>query len=427
MSDRLPGRRLPELVDDRAPDDRAPDDRLPVDQTPDDPLPDAPGRAGRVPAGRGPGRPIAAAPAGRLPGAEVVTWLLLAALATAVLDQGGFHATAQRVLGLALAAAAGTAWLTGRRTTRTAAAGRRNAWTAPAGTGFACAGWAFFDGWLHGSPASGVRPALLVAAAGAVIWCCRQLPPALRAQLLAGVLWLGCLAALLGWYGVAGHVPAFALTGQGVWRAMGTLGYPNAAAALLAMAAVAAIAGEVRRTTRQPGRRWPDALVSTALLTGLGATFSRGGLLAAVAGFVALAVLLGPRRVLAAGSAPVLGATVAVAGLLPGLATTAPPKLAVAAGALAAGLAAGIWLPAVPELLRSRIARSVQAFAVLLTAGGVLLAAALLAAGRSDLHARFALSSTDRTAAWRAGAGVVRRHPVLGIGPGPHTFTWPAP
>ncbi|HST47491.1 O-antigen ligase family protein [Jatrophihabitans sp.] len=360
-----------------------------------------------------------ARPDARLRRGETVTWLLLAALAGAVLDQGGFYAGAQRVLGLALAAAVAVAmWSAARPVPRT--------WSVPAVTGFACAGWALLDGWLHGAPGSGVRPALLVVAAGAVIALCRWLDSDHRARLSTAVAMLGCLTGLLGWYGVASHSPAFALTGQGLWRAMGTLGYPNAAAAFLAVLLV----GTVTRQVRNGSAHWPTALAGTALLVGLGATLSRGGLLATAAGLAALAALLGPRRVLAALWAPVLGAALALAGLLPGLAATAAPHPGLAAGTLAAGLVTGGWAPLAWHWLRSRMARLPLAFlgclAVSLT--GALLAATGAGSVLSSLRqARLTLSSADRVAAWQAVTDVIARHPVIGAGPGLRTFSWSDP
>jgi O-antigen ligase len=274
-----------------------------------------------------------------------------------------------------------------------------------------------------------VRPALLVIACGTVAGLCRQLGTAYRARLVTAVLCLGYLTALLAWYGVASHSPAFALTGQGLWRGMGTLGYPNAAAALLALLLVAAVVRQARHGSA--GTHWPAAMASTVLLIGLGATLSRGGLLAAAAGLLGLAALLGPRRVLAALWAPALGAALALAGLLPGLASTAAPRPGIAAGLLALGLAAGTWSPVLLRLLRSRIAMPAVAnlgAGVLLAGLGAVLAgtgglSSLLALG----HARFTLASTDRSAAWQAATDVIARHPILGAGPGLRTLSWADP
>src|SRR4051812_18390280 len=223
-------------------------------------------------------------------GGETIGWLLLAALAAAVLNQGGFPAATHWWLAAALAAAVAVAiWSAGSIAVRIPARGR---WGTPAIAGAAFAGWAFLDGWLHGAAGSGVRSALLVIACGTVAGLCRRLGTACRARLVTAVLCLGCLTALLAWYGVASHSPAFALPGQGLWRGMGTLGYPNATAALLALLLVTAVPRQARHGSA--GTHWPAAMASTVLLIGLGATLSRGGLLAVAAGLLGLAALLGP-------------------------------------------------------------------------------------------------------------------------------------
>jgi len=367
-------------------------------------------------------------PVARLRRGAAVTWLLLAALAGAALDQGGFYSGPQRLLAAAMVSAAAVAMWPAARP----AGGPRSSWRMPAGIGFGCAGWAFSDGWLRGAPAAGIRPALLVVAVGMVIALCRWLDPGQRARLGTGLGLLGCLIGLLGWYGVASHSPAFALTGQGLWRAMGTLGYPNAAAALLALLLVGALARQAEAGPRFGPEHRPTALAGTVLLVGLGATLSRGGLLAAGAGLAVLAVLLGPRRTLAALWAPLLGALVALAGLLPGLASTASPHLAPAAAALAAGLAVGGW--AAPGWYRLRSRMPIAPLVVLGCAGVALTGAgaALLVAGSGSAlptlrQARLTLSSSDRVAVWRAVTDVIAHHPITGAGPGLRTFSWPGP
>lgn len=92
--------------------------------------------------------------------------------------------------------------------------------------------------------------------------------------------------------------------------------------------------------TRRPRSTWLG-LAATGLLAGLGATLSRAGLLGLVVGAVVLAVLLGVPAVLRAGCAPVLGATVALAGLVPSIPTSAPRSVALTTATLLVGLALG--------------------------------------------------------------------------------------
>lgn len=377
--------------------------------------------------------PVDAAPAGRRSGGgETAGWLLLTALGIAVLNQGGFYAAAQWCLGCVLTTAAVTAVLSGRGSQRPAGWSGwlvRSGWFVPAVSGLAFGCWGIVDGWLHGSAGSGVPLALLVTALMAVIGICQRLSTSARTQLGWAIVLLGCLSGLLGWYGVATHSRAFALTGQGLWRAMGTLGYPNATAVLLAMLVLHTVTRQVHLPPATP--RWAPAAASTALLIGIGATLSRGGILAALAGLSGLAALLGSRRVLAVLWGPVLGAMLALAGLLPGLASTARPHLAPAAVLLVAGILSGAWSATVLEMVRSRISHPplVNLGTLSLACGAVL---AVLGVGdRQALHAlrqaRLTVSSTDRVAAWHAVTDVIAGHPVTGAGPGLRTLSWSDP
>lgn len=392
----------------------------PVDTMPVDTMPVDIGLVDTAPTGR------------RSGGGETAGWLLLAALGIAVLNQGGFYAAAQWYLGAVLTAAAVTAVLSGRGSQQLAGWSGwlgRSGWSVPAVSALAFGCWGIVDGWLHGSAGSGVRLSLQVAALGAVIGICQRLSADARAQLGWGIVLLGCLSALLGWYGVAAHSRAFALPGQGLWRAMGTLSYPNATAVLLAVLVVHTVTRQLHLPPAMPP--WTPAAASTALLIGLGATLSRGGALAALAGLIVLAALLGIRRVLAVLWAPVLGATLALAGLLPGLASTARPHLVTAAVLLVAGIVTGTWSAALLELVRSRIPYPllVNLGALSVACGAVL---AVLGAGdRPVLHAlrqaRLTVSSTDRVAAWHAVTDVIARHPITGAGPGLRTLSWSDP
>jgi hypothetical protein len=137
---------------------------------------------------------------------------------------------------------------------------------------------------------------------------------------------------------VALRFGGWAWLAQGIWRASSTLSYPNATAAVLAPLALLVLA----RLTAV--RSAALALAGTGLLTGLAATGSRAGLLAAAVGLAVLAVLRGPRRTALAAAGPVLGAAIATAGLLPSMPAGAPARPALAVTALAAGLAAAAVL-----------------------------------------------------------------------------------
>ena len=145
-----------------------------------------------------------------------------------------------------------------------------------------------------------------------------------------------------------------------------------------------------------------------------------------------LAALLGVRHLLAALWAPALGAALALAGLLPGLASTATPRPVLAAAALVAGLVTGAGATVALRQLRSRITLAALVFlgclSVLLAGAGAVLAGTGAGSVLPTLRqARLTWSSTDRLAAWQAVTGIVARHPLTGAGPGLRTFSWADP
>ena len=244
--------------------------------------------------------------------------------------------------------------------------------------------------------------------------------------LLGGLLVLGAGTALIGWYGVAGHRDVLAIPGQGLWRAAGTLSYPNAAAALLALAALVGIA--LRCADRTPSRFRVDGVLLTSVLTGLAATLSRGGLLAFATGLLVLLMVLGANLIWKACWAPLAGTLVALAGLLPAIPVTGKPQPALAALALAAGLAVGS-IRSVPRLPRA--VRSGPGLALLLGLIGAGVTGLLFVidhrAGAAVGRARANLSSSDRLAAWHAVWHQIALHPVAGAGPGLRQLSWQAP
>src|SRR6185437_79298 len=134
---------------------------------------------------------------------QAVAGLILAALAGATYRQGGFYSAAQWYLGaLVVAATAIVATLLpidGRRPGDLLTGWR--SLIAP----FALVAWTLLDAARHGSVGSGFRLALLVIAVVVVIADCGVLDRSAMEFLLGGLLVLGAIAALVGWYGVAGH------------------------------------------------------------------------------------------------------------------------------------------------------------------------------------------------------------------------------
>jgi O-antigen ligase len=302
--------------------------------------------------------------------------LIVAALSGGLLAQGAFYPRGQWYVGV-LVALAVLSVLPARRSDLLAP---------PVLAAAALAAWAVAAGALRGHAGAGLRYALLLAGVLSVAYACRCLPGSARRQVLAGLTVVGVLVAALGWLGVVLHRSGWAWGSDGLWRAAGTLTYPNAAAAVCAMLAL---------TLLGRPRTVPYALAATALIAGVGETLSRGGVLAFVVGLLVLG-----RAGMRAALAPVVGAAVIVVGLLPSMSVGHPANLPLAAATLTAGLVVGaaprpVWaLAALPPLL-------VLAFVP-----------------HPHLGGRLTLDSPDRTGALKAGMQVFADHPLVGAGPG---------
>lgn len=339
--------------------------------------------------------------------------VLLVAVAAGLLGQGAYYASAQRLVGLLVAAAtvlALAAWPPTR--------GDARLLVVPA---LALAAWAVLDAVLLGvPPVSAAGLGLLLLGVVAVLLVCRRLALEDREVLLVGVTVIGLLVALAGWLGVAGRVSAWAWEGDGIWRASSTLSYPNASAAVLVPLAVLVLA----RLTEAPRSLLP-VLAATGLLAGLGATMSRAGALALAVGLIVLACLRGPARTARATVGPAAGALLAVGCLLPSMPAASPPRPALALVGLSAGLALAAI---VTRLVRWRVV-AVLLGALLL--GG--LGALVIGGGGSDdpvgtvAQARINLASPDRSGALRAALRVAAEHPLAGTGPGHAHLQWKGP
>ncbi len=193
--------------------------------------------------------------------------LLVAALAAALVAPGGYYGSGQRLVAVLVSAAAVLAlgaW-------RPSIVARHPISRVCA----ALAGWSVASAALAGDWTSAVSTVLVLAGAVVVVLTCARLDVEQRDQLATAVVGLGVVVALSGWAGVAWHKAPLALEDQGLWRAATTLTYANAAAGFLAVVALLSLA----RSTGSP----PSGLHATAtlvLLTGLGATLSRGGFVA---------------------------------------------------------------------------------------------------------------------------------------------------
>jgi hypothetical protein len=337
--------------------------------------------------------------------------VLLAALAIGLLRQGAAFPAGQWAVGLFLAAALALA-LVG--SPPSPADLRRP--PVPALLGLAA--WALLDAALHGSPGRGVAPALLVAGIVGVLAVCRRLPDASRETLLLGIIATALLVAATGWLGLAFRIAPWRWEAQGVWRASSTLTYPNATAVVLVMVSLLVLALMTER-----GRSLPLALAATGLLIGAGATLSRAGLMALLAGGVVLVALAGPRMVARASIGPVVGAAVALGALVPSMAAAGGASPVWAAAGLIAGLTIGGGLACVGP----RGAAALVSGACLC---GVL---AVVAFGGPDrltdaadhvAGVRLTLSSPERLAATRVALDTFADQPLTGGGPGLVEWRW---
>ncbi|MGB8380123.1 MAG: O-antigen ligase family protein, partial [Dermatophilaceae bacterium] len=327
--------------------------------------------------------------------------LLLSGLTFAVVAQGAYYTWAQ----LAVAALIGAALIVTPGLTRLTSSD--HAIALPAG---ALAAWALLVAVLHANPLAAAPYVGLLAGAVAVLINCSRFGEDASDLLLTGLICCGVLVAGLGWLGVVLHDPRWAWQGQGLWRASSTLTYPNATAIVLAMLALLAIA-----RSSAPAPSIPLRLATTGLLTGLAATLSRGGLLALAVGILILAALIGPRVLLRAGGAALLGAAVAAVGLAPAM-TSASATPAVAVAALAVGLAISAALPLVhlPRLAVTGLVVAAVVLGVSILHGAVSRVAA----------ARLTVDDPDRSASFQAALHVFADQPITGAGPSLPTLTW---
>ncbi|MDQ3641858.1 MAG: hypothetical protein M3450_10480, partial [Actinomycetota bacterium] len=256
--------------------------------------------------------------------------LLVAALAGALFAQGGYYPSAQWPVAVLLAGALIMAL-------RAHPLSTSDVRFAPLSACVALAGWAAARAAVLGDVTLAMGTVAMPAGLAATVVVARRTPDGDGLDVAA--VGLGVVVAMTGWLGVAWRISPWALEDQGLWRAATTVTYANAAAGVLAALALLALGRRIAR----PGS-WPDALSVYVLLTGIGASMSRGGILAAAVGAVALAALVGVGTVVRAAVAPVLGASVALAALVPSMPATSSERPALAMVGLVAGLALTGWL-----------------------------------------------------------------------------------
>jgi O-Antigen ligase len=360
------------------------------------------------------------------PRAEVL--LVVAAMAAAVVGQGGYYQRESEVCGVLLTLAA-VAVLAHRQRSRLRV-GTGAKWTL-AGMG-ALAGCTVLAGALDGRVDGAVAPVALIAGLAVIVVVVSASSVTSRRQLADIVLGLGVFLAATAWVGVAFHLQPLGRPDGGLWRAATTVTYENAAAALLAPLSLWGMA----RSTVRPGVA--ARLTVVALVAGLAATLSRAGLGSFLVGCVVLVALLGSRNVWRGAGVALIGALAVVVGLVPGMAAPGPARPAWAVLGLAAGLGIGVagpgrpwraprWWRRADEQGRLRLGgRGLLALLVLLAfAAGLAVMAVTGLAGRSRSWSdRLSLSSPDRASAAAAAFRVWQAHLLSGVGPGGAVFIW---
>ena len=353
--------------------------------------------------------PILTAAPGAADGPVLPTALLLvlAALSACITAQGGYYAGGQVIPGILLAGALVVAGRTRRLT-------GDDLRYPPVLVSAALAGWAVVVAVGIGGEALPVLA--LLAGVCAVLLVCRRTSAAEREGFAVALLGIGLLVAASGWAGVAWRVDPLTLEDQGLWRAATTLTYANAAAGLLVPLVLLALG-------RQLARPSPAAAATTCvLLAGAGATLSRGGAVALMAGLACLAVLTGVRLTGRALAPPAIGAVLALVALAPSMPAGSGNRPALAV----LGLLAGVGLAAALE--RAPVRAQVATVVLVLGAGAALVTLGPLETALQSISVgRLTLASADRRAETSAALDLVGDRPVTGTGPGRATLFFTGP
>ncbi len=362
--------------------------------------------------------------------------LVLAALATVTLGQGGYYRRVSTVAGVLLVIAAAALFA------RRRFAGFRLAGWALAGLG-AMLATTVLTAVVDGHPASALGPIALLTGLAVIVTVVSAANAAVRRQLTDTTLLLGVLLAATAWVGVAFHVRPLGHPDGGLWRAATTVTYANAAAAILGPLALWALA---RATTRHASARhgWTTRASAVLLIAGLGATLSRAGVAGFVAGLIVLSALLDFGVVWRTAGSVVLGGSIAAIALAPGMPDLRVAQPLWALLGLVVGLAVGVVGVvdvddaagsarghAVAVRGRSRASRLDQRrIAWGIGLAGVAVVAAIAVGFRGHVSAwsgRFTLSSPDRSTLASVALHMWHTHLVTGVGPGRALFVWTTP
>jgi len=335
--------------------------------------------------------------------------VLVAGLATTAVGQGAFFGAVQWRAALVIAGAVGLALAAYPFRRADLRGGLILA-------GLSLAVWALLRAAAAGTLAAGFTWALFGAGTVAIFVVCRRLDARSREMVLSGMFAVAAVVAATGWLGVAFHHRPWALPSAGLWRAASTLTYANATAAFLVPLSLMALS----RLAASP-RSVRLSLTATGLLCGAGATLSRAGAIAFAMGFVVVCLLQKTRTVVRAAAPPIVGAGVALGGLVPSVPVTARPEPALALAALGAGLATAVLLQRFPRLAVTVLAAAgVVAVAVIVING----AAGGPSAMRSLATSRLSLASPARSGETAAAIRLIEQHPLVGVGPGRAILRW---
>jgi O-antigen ligase len=331
--------------------------------------------------------------------------LVLTAVTMAALAQGGRNAWAAACLAVLLVAAA-------------AASVVERPWSARELAGLPVlpvvllGGWSVLRGLLGSHPGAGIGYALLLGGGLLVLVLVRRMSVVQEGWFVDELLLVGSLVAATGWLGVVLRWAPWGHLDGALWRGATAITYENAAAGLLVPLALVALGRCARADLASVRRR--SAVVALVLLTGVGATISRGGVLALAVGLVVLVLLL--RRATVGLLPPLVGAGIAVASLLPSIPADRPAAPVPAVVGLAAGLAI--------SLASARVAGLAGVL------GGLSLVIVATATSQRWLPGaagRVSPRSTERTEQLHAAIALWRQNPVIGVTPGQGALRWSRP
>ncbi|MDQ1307766.1 MAG: hypothetical protein QG671_3599 [Actinomycetota bacterium] len=369
---------------------------------------------------------------------------LLVTLGLGILGQGGFYLTEHIVIGVGLGVSVVASIITW--TPRSQETDRALLLAV-----FALGLWTVMNNASRGDFAEGASGGAVALAVMVVLLVVRRSTNEDRELIVVVLPVLGGMIAVTAWIGLVLHLPGWSLQARGIWRAAGALTYPNAAAAVLVPLSLLAIArsgpegaasnsappeGWVFRAMIPP---WVNRLLATVMVMGVGATLSRGGVLALVVGLGA-AFAMGGQGMRRASAGPLAGGVIGVTGVLPAMTSEGPQILPSAVGALVAGLIVAQLVSQVLERCSARegvgeAPSRERRYRRVLATSVVVLAVCGIAAGAvpaypkvsSLAEARLSTGSTHRISAATQSLRQLREHPLLGVGSGRAAVTWRDP